>query len=96
MWTVPPPPATDLGAEQPKELATATGTPTTTTRARREPPAATSASSAAAAGPPAPQGEQVDVPGAGQTSEPGGEIGPQAGQAAEGDADTAPDSGGPA
>jgi NADH-quinone oxidoreductase subunit I len=81
MWTVPPPPADDARAELPKEVATATGAPTPTTRARREPPAA--------------QGEQVDVPGAGQTSEPGGEIGPGAGQAAQGDADTAPEGGGP-
>jgi NADH-quinone oxidoreductase subunit I len=36
MWTVPAPPATDRGAEAPKELLTATAGPSPVTRARRE------------------------------------------------------------
>jgi NADH-quinone oxidoreductase subunit I len=36
MWTVPPPPATDRGAEPPKELLTATAGPSPVTRVRRE------------------------------------------------------------
>jgi NADH-quinone oxidoreductase subunit I len=35
LWTVPPPPAADPGAEMPKELATVTGAPTATSRVGR-------------------------------------------------------------
>jgi NADH-quinone oxidoreductase subunit I len=68
MWTVPPPPAAEPGAETPKELATATGEPATVTRRRRPEPS---------------------VP------EPPAAVAPEAAQAAEGDAETAPDDGGP-